>query len=337
MKRSIAIILAVLLCLALGGTYTAIAGRKIKGTVIDSVSKKPVPFSFVRIENVYTQTDSQGNFERWLPPSPITPKLLVVLHPCFDPYTRNFEDLSLDEPITIELNNLDYSKMISEFRVQLDKLHDFALKQTTFNFTRNKDNSIHMFKRDSLYTVSGNIRYFAQQGSNNQTGATPMMEAYFVDTDHSNLDKFLKPARNVFPTVFYRDFGQENFIEFKLGEVPQFKPPMFEINPRKMVEPLVIYGNSSSFKLLDNVGVSEDGAQLVGCEVSWDENGPLRGKIAQFKYRLDGTIYQIIFRDNGSNPASVPGLYKFTIPYANRPINLKLPEKAEKRLPNITQ
>lgn len=337
MKRSVAIILIVLLCLTLGGTYTAIAGRKIKGTVVDSVSKKPVPFSFVRIENVYTQTDSQGNFERWLPPTPVTPKTLVVLHPCFDPYTRNIADLNLDEPITVELNNLDYSTMTNEFRVQMDKFQDFALKATTFNFTRNKDNSIYMFKRDTLYTVSGNVRYFAQQGSNNQSGATPMMEAYFVDTDHNNLDKFLKPARNVFPTVYYKDFGQENFIEFKLSEVPQFKPPVFEVNPKKMVEPLVTYGNSSSFRLLEDAGISEDGAQLVGCEVSWDQNGPLRGKLAQFRFRLDGTVYQIIFRDNGSNPASVPGLYKFTIPYVNKPIGLKLPEKAEKKLPSITQ
>lgn len=337
MKRSVAIILIVLLCLTLGGAYTAIAGRKIKGTVIDSVSKKPVPFSFVRIENVYTQTDSQGNFERWLPPTPVTPKTLVVLHPCFDPYTRNIQDLNLEEPITVELNNLDYSKMINEFRVQMDKLQDFALKATTYNFTRNKDNSIYMFKRDTLYTVSGNTRYFAQQGSNNQSGATPMMETYFVDTDHNNLDKFLKPARNVFPTVFYRDFGQENFIEFKLSEVPQFKPPVFEVNPKKMVEPLVTYGNSSSFRLLEDAGISEDGVQLVGCEVSWDQNGPLRGKFAQFRFRLDGTVYQIIFRDNGSNPATVPGLYKFTIPYINQSISLKLPEKTEKKLPNITQ
>lgn len=333
MKRSVAVILIVFLCITLGGTYTAIAGRKITGTVVDSVTKKPIPFSYVRIENVYTQTDSQGNFERWLPPSPITPKLLVVLHPCYDPFTRNIENLNLDEPIKIELNNLDYTKMVNEFRVQMDKLQNFALETSTYNFSREKDDSIYMFKRDTSYVVANNIRYFAQQGSNNKTGATPMMEAFFVDTDHGNLDKFLKPARDVFPNVYYKDFGKDSFIEFQLSEMPQFKPPVFEVNPKKVVEPLVTYGNSSAFKLINDAGIAEDGAQLVGCEVSWDQNGPLRGKFVEFRFRVDGSIYQIIFRDNGANPSTVPGLYKFTIPYIHNNIDISLPEKAEKKLP----
>ena len=336
MKKSIAALLIVILVISLGGVYTAVAGRKIHGTVVDAVTKKPIPNCFVRIENAYTKTDSKGNFERWLPPTPMTPDRLIIVHPCFDPYVRNIQDLNIDEPIIAELNNLDYSKLLSEFRVQLNGFEDFAVITSTYNFQRNKDKSIYMFKRDTVYAVSGNVRYYAQQGSNNQIGSTPMMEAYFVDTDHSNLDKFLKPAKEIFPVVYYRDFGKDNFIKFRLSEAPQFKPPVFEVNPRKIVEPLLTYGDSTVFKLLDDAGKAEDGSQLVGCEVSWDQTGPLRGKSTEFKFRMDGTCYELIFKDTGANPATVPGLYKFKIPYVYTPLKLELPTKnVEEKLPNI--
>ncbi|HPM44541.1 MAG TPA: carboxypeptidase-like regulatory domain-containing protein [Caldisericia bacterium] len=335
MKKTLVIFLLVVVFVVGFGAYTAFAGFWIEGLITDSSSGKPVEGSIVTIAGVSTTTDNQGKFTRWLAPFPSTPNYIFVEHSLYQPFLKYFDGVDFSKPIEIKLDPETYEGHLVKARDVINRLNGFVLETTsTFYEKDKKTGKVTINKGEAIYGLTENTRYFVQIYSNNIKGELSKSETIIEGSDHSLLDTISATKSGISPVVCYVDDQIKDWIKFKLIDDPVFQIPMPEVNPRKMLEPLMSFGNTKIMTPIADAGKSADGEKLIGATLSWDPKSILVGKTVQIKYRPNGLWYEIVFIDTGENPASKPGKYTFTLLSYDQFTSIKKPANAKEITPS---
>ncbi|NLI40172.1 MAG: carboxypeptidase regulatory-like domain-containing protein [Caldisericales bacterium] len=335
MKKTLAIFLLAAVLVLGFGTYTAFAGFWVEGLITDSGSGKPIEGSIVTIAGISTKTDSQGKFARWMAPFPYTPSYIFVENSLYQPFLKYLDGVDLSKPVEIKLDPETYEGHLVKARDTLSKLKGFVLKTTSAFYEKDKKTGkVTINKGEAIYGLAENTRYFVQIYSNNIKGELSRSETIIENSDHSLLDTISATKSGKSPVIYYVDDQIKDWIKFNLIDDPLFQIPMPEVNPRKMLEPLMSFGNTKTIVPMMDAGKSADGEKLTGATLSWDPKSILAGKTIQIKYRPNGLWYEIIFVDTGENPASKPGKYTFTLLSYDQFTNIKKPANAREITPS---
>ncbi len=327
MKKGIAFLLAVVAFVALGGVYTAFAGHWVLGKVLDISTKRGIPFAFVRIGGVWTQTDGTGNFARWLSPNA---QLIVAEHPCYTPFSKFLQDVDLSAPIEITMRPVAYEDVLVQCRAFLQRQTSFVLKTESHLYEFDKDGkAIIENVGESLYVMTDWARLYLEQYSNSKNGVVSKQEAIVTGADPKRFDKVAPKDTSNPPIIYYKDTQNKDWKFFSLLDRTEFVIPTPQPNPKSVLEPLFTYGQTTEFELIPDAGKTADGAPLVGCKMYWKKDSILVGKSIQYKFKRNGDWYEITFNDTGENPASKPGNYTFTLLDIDPNIRVDVPKDAK--------
>ncbi len=301
-------------------------GKSVSGMVLSANGDEPIPFASVTINGVTTLCDENGQFERWLPP--LTQKLIIVNHPCFDRFTKYLDGFDLNKDIEVRLNNSTFESMLTLCQEQLHLKTHFITKASSITYSHPESDAPVAHKLETLFIITPEAQLFCQDASNTKDGDLDVgHRTIVVGSDPGNLGKI--SYESGIPQIYYRH-DSNDWITFSSSEDLDFEVVMLgSKNPKNILEPLYSYGNTTTFELLKPLVSTNGNGKILGCRTSWDPKGPLMGKSISFYFLQTGEWYDIVFEDTGENPISKQGKYHFSCLETGSHINIAIPENAE--------
>lgn len=306
-------------------------GRTLDGKVIDLKTQKPLAGAFVRIGNITTQTDNDGNFHRWGFISGSTE--ILVAHPAFLPATKSLVDVDLSKTLEIGVTEAGYEELLANAKIYLKSLDSIVLRTTndTYVSPSQGDKTKKTINRtENVMIYTPNIVWYVVQSSQSSDGKTAKQEVIVVGSDPATPGVIKMIPGKPTPIVYIYESDKTGWEKFSILDRPDFKIPFPDKDPKEALIPLDSFGNTSEYQIVDDGSKTIDGEPLISCKMYWPEDSLLRGKSITYKFRKNnGNWYDITFFDNGANPASDPGSYSFTLLDDRPGLMVQLPKDAK--------
>ncbi len=309
----------------------AVFGRTLDGKVVDLKTKKPLAGAFVRIGNITTQTDKDGNFHRWGFISSSTD--VLVTHPAFLPATKSLIDVDLSKTLEIGVTEAGYEELLANAKIYLKSLDSIVLRTTNDTYvspSRGDKTKKTIDRTENVMIYTPNIVWYVVQTSQSSDGKAAKQEVIVVGSDPETPGVIKMIPGKPTPIVYIYESDKTGWEKFSILDRPDFKIPFPDKDPKEALIPLDSFGNTSEYQIIDDGSKTIDGEPLVSCKMYWPEDSLLRGKSITYKFRKsNGNWYDITFFDNGANPASDPGSYSFTLLDDRPGLMVQLPKDAK--------
>lgn len=320
------IILTVVTLFALATFAYFLLGDTISGIVVATENGEPVPFASITIGNVTTQCNSKGEFSRWLPP--FTGRIMAN-HPFFDRFVKRLEGYDMNESLVFQLNPSSYETIVTLCQEQLNYSSHFVAKSTAYSYEYPEDGNPVAHKNETVFIITPEAQLYCQDASNTRDGNISLgPRTIVVGSDPKELGKIRISRKHQVPQVYYRG-DRTDWITFSSSDDLDFEIAIRGTkDPKKLLEPLHSYGETTDFEIVPNPGKSFTGKELVGCKTFWGPKTALLGKSVTFLFTTDGWWYDIIFEDTGENPVSPPGKYHFSCLDEGSHIKIDIPQDA---------
>lgn len=303
-------------------------GKTIEGSVRDSKTGKPVRDAFVRIGNITTQTDVNGNFSRWvfMPSS----SNLTIAHPAYLPSDKPLSSLDLNSKVTVSLVHAGYEEMLTNATIYLKSLNDVAVRTSTDSYSKNKDGTVKIDRIENVIVYTEDAVAYSTQKSNNQDNDRIADNIIISGSDPKSPGAVRFVPGGPVPTVYIKEQEMNEWIKFSAIDRPDFLVPYTDKNPKEILNALNAYGNTSEFEIIYDGSKTSDGQELLSCMMKWPQDSILRGKSITYYFKKDsGNWTTIEFVDTGENPVSPPGRYVFQIVDQRQNLKVGIPENAK--------
>jgi hypothetical protein len=321
--------------LAIWTIIILVFGRSIDGTVTDIKTGKPIPFAFVRIGNITTQADNQGNFHRWTFATGSTD--LIVEHPAFLPLAKPFGKIDFSKSVKFELTQAGYEEMKTNATIHLKQLNSMITRMAYDDFIKDEKSGLRFINRtENIMAYTRDAVMYIVGGSRSNSDDLYYEKAIITDSDPGNPGSIVLVKGRKPPRVYVKSDTGQDWVTFSVFDRPDYELPLDTKNPKELLSPLEAYGNTSEFDLFETEQKTRDGSDLIGCTLKWPKDSILRGKSVTYYFRKSsGNWYSIEFFDTGENPASKPGRYYFQLLDERPGLVIQIPQDAKPYKENV--